>query len=151
ANGNPVNFTDPQGLDVTVTLYPGALVFGHIGIGVNTPNTTGFYPSPSSSPFTVMTGQSVPGVMLPDTREPTSSITISTTPTQDRAIQQFISERTRTPGNYDLNGRNCATTVREALAEGGIDTSPTILPKSLMRELQQQFATPTSDYLRDRR
>lgn len=77
--------------------------------------------------------------MLPDTKTPTTTITIPTTPAQDKAIQDFINDRTRNPGNYDLNDRNCATTVRDALGSGGINTPSTIYPKDLMRDLQRQF------------
>jgi RHS repeat-associated protein len=39
---NIPNLSDPTGLDDAVTLYPGAVVLGHVGIGVNTSHTTGF-------------------------------------------------------------------------------------------------------------
>lgn len=138
-NGNPLSYVDPLGLDATVTLYPGAVRFGHVGIGVNSPNTTGFYPAPGSSSWSVITGQTVPGMMLPDTRTPTITITIPTTPGQDKAIQDFINARAHNPGNYDLNDRNCTTTVRDALGAGGINTPVTIYPRDLMQNLQRQF------------
>ena len=46
--GNPNDFVDWLGLYVTIKLYPGAHGLGHIGIGVNTPNTSGFYPVPGA-------------------------------------------------------------------------------------------------------
>ena len=140
ALSNPLRYVDPFGLDVAVTLYPGAVGAGHVGIGVNTPNTTGFYPAPGASQFSVAAGQPVPGVMQPDTRTPIDTITIPTTPAQDKAIQDFIYARRFFPGNYDLNDRNCATTVRDALGAGGVNTPETILPKTLFENLQQQFA-----------
>lgn len=135
-SNNPLRYIDPTGLDATVTLYPGAVRFGHVGIGVNSPNTTGFYPSPDASTWDVITGQPVPGVMQPDTRTPTQTITI---PAQDKAIQDYINSRIVNPGNYDLNDRNCTTTVRDALGAAGINTPATIYPKELMRDLQRQF------------
>lgn len=137
---NPLKYIDPTGLDATISIYPGASGFGHVGIGVNTPNTTGFYPAPGASTFDVVTGQPVPGVMQPDTRTPTGTITIPTTPAQDQAIQDFINQRTQNPGNYDLNDRNCTTTVRDALGAGGVNTPETILPRTIFDNLQQQFA-----------
>jgi RHS repeat-associated protein len=134
-----VNFIDPDGLDAIVSLYPGAGGFGHVGIGVNTKSTTGFYPGSNASTFLVMTGQPVPGEMRPDTTNPKGTLIIPTTPAQDQAIQNFIKQRTQNPGNYDLNNRNCATTVRDALSAGGIDTEETILPRALFKNLQQQF------------
>ncbi len=77
--------------------------------------------------------------MLPDTRIPIGTITIPTTPAQDKAIQDFMNDRTQNPGNYNLDQRNCTTTVRDALKAGGVNTPTTILPKILMRNLQQQF------------
>lgn len=136
----PLRFIDPTGLDVTVSLYPGASGFGHVGIGINSPNTTGFYPVPGASALDVVTGQPVPGVMHPDTRTPIKTITIPTTPAQDRAIQSVINQRTQNPGNYDLNDRNCTTTVRDALSAGGVNTQETILPRTLFDNLQRQFA-----------
>ncbi len=137
--GNPISRIDPLGLDATVALYPGASGFGHIGIGINSPNTTGFYPAPGSSTFDVVTGQPVPGIEKADSRTPSATITIRTTPAQDEAIQDFINTRKRNPGKYDLNDRNCATTVRDALGSGGINTPATIYPRNLMRNLQNQY------------
>ena len=137
--GNPLSYVDPLGLDATIALYPGASGFGHIGIGVNSANTTGFYPAPGSSTFDVITGQPVPGIEKADTRTPTATINIRTTPAQDNAIQDFINARKRNPGKYDLNDRNCATTVRDALGAGGVNTPATIYPRDLMRNLQKQY------------
>jgi len=136
--GNPLSFGDPSGLDVTVARYPGAGGFGHVGVGVNTASTTGFYPSPTASNWNVITGQPVPGVMLPDTRTPIETITIPTTPSQDRSIQEYITRRTANPGIYDLNDRNCTTTVREALRAGGVNTPDTIFPHVLLDHLKRQ-------------
>ncbi|MEW8693448.1 MAG: RHS repeat-associated core domain-containing protein [Candidatus Thiodiazotropha endolucinida] len=136
---NPLKFIDPTGLDVTVSIYPGAFGAGHVGIGVNSPNTTGFYPAPGASTFDAVTGQPVPGAMQPDIRIPTDTINIPTTPAQDQAIQDFINQRTQNPGDYDLNDRNCATTVRDALGVGGINTPNTIFPRTLFNNLQNQF------------
>jgi len=117
---NPINYIDPLGLDITVTLYPGASGFGHVGAGVNTRKTTGFYPDPSASGWDVLTGEDVPGVMRPDSKNPIESIAIHTTPAQDQAMQNVIDERTTTPGNYNLYNRNCTITVQDILKAGGI-------------------------------
>ena len=137
---DPVNFIDPIGLDATVSLYSGAGGFGHVGIGVNSPNTSGFYPAPGASTFDTVTGQPVPGVMQPDTGVSIDTITIPTLPVQDQAIQDFINRRKQNPGDYDLNDRNCATTVHDALGAGGINTPNTIFPYTLFDNLDQQFA-----------
>src|SRR3990172_9789847 len=134
---NPVNFVDPLGLDVTVTLYPGAGGFGHVGVGVNTTNTRGFYPDPDSSPLRTTTGQDVNGTTLPDTRAPIDSITITTTSDQDSAIQKAIENRTQNPGTYNLFSRNCAGFVNDVLDAGGIHCPDTILPRELMDDLKK--------------
>ncbi|MEX0141164.1 RHS repeat protein [Massilia sp. LMS1-1-1.1] len=137
--GNPLSFIDPMGLDVTIARYPGANGAGHVGVGVNSTSTMGFYPVATASKLSIVTGQPVQGIMQPDTLNQEQSITIQTTAIQDKAIQDFIDFRRRNPGMYDLYDRNCATTVRDALRAGGINTPATMLPGTLMRNLQQQF------------
>jgi hypothetical protein len=123
-----------------VALYPGAAGNGHVGVGVNSPWTSGFYPAPGASAAKTLAGQSVPGTVTPDTRRPERTQTIRTTPAQDRAIQDYLDRRTREPGTYDLFGRNCVSMVREALAAGGIRTAETIRPRTLYSNLAQNYA-----------
>ncbi len=132
---NPVNWIDPNGLDVTVNLYPGAGGFGHVGVGVNTNNTVGFYPVADASGLDIAIGD-VPGHMSPDQRTPSDSTTIKTTPEQDVEMIKAIIDKINNPGNYNLYNDNCATTVRDILQAGGIDTPETILPRKLMKNLQ---------------
>ncbi|MDP3222486.1 MAG: RHS repeat-associated core domain-containing protein, partial [Rubrivivax sp.] len=138
---NPLSFVDLMGLYVTVIFYPGASGFGHIGIGVSSNITVGFYPINTASNSRVLDGLPVPGVMKLDERIPTKSLIISTTPEQDQAIQAAINRRSAFPSSYRLYDRNCATTVRDALRSGGIITPRTILPEVLFNNLQQQFGS----------
>jgi len=142
-SSNPLSNVDPTGLDVTVALYPGALSAGHVGIGVNSSSTTGFYPSPGSSSLSLAFSQTVPGALLPDIRTPIVTIIIPATPAQDKAIQDFIYVGRFFPGNYNLygkdDGENCATTVRDALGVAGINTPSTIYPREILKNLQQKF------------
>ena len=133
---NPLYWIDPTGLDVTINLYPGAGGFGHIGAGVNSPNTSGFYPAPGSSKKDIILGNDVPGELLPDTRTPIDSVTIPTTPEQDRLIQDLLNQRRNNPGNYNLYNRNCTTTVNEALGAAGISCPDTIRPRRLFNNIQ---------------
>lgn len=133
---NPVNWIDPYGLDATITLYPGASGFGHIGIGVNTPNTVGLYPDPNAGNIKIVTGQDVPGVIHPDTRTHIQTITIHTTPAQDQAMQNLINQTTQNPGNYNLYDRNCSTLVQDVLNAGGTHCPETNRPRTLMDNLQ---------------
>jgi RHS repeat-associated protein len=134
--GNPVNFVDPEGLDITVNLYPGAGGFGHVGVGVNSNQTYGFYPSDNTSRAQTLIGNPVQGVMKPDTSIPKRTIKIPTTPEQDQAIQDFIDRRIQNPGSYDLYDRNCATIAIDALGSGGVYTPDAILPEALMNNLE---------------
>src|SRR5437868_4177244 len=62
---NPVNWTDPFGLDVTVNFFPNAANgFGHVGIGVNTSDTVGYYPT--NNRWCRVVGCSVKGVVVLD-------------------------------------------------------------------------------------
>jgi hypothetical protein len=117
-------------------LYPGAGGFGHVGIGVNSSQTSGLYPADDADPVATATGQDVPGVVHPDTRVPEANVTIPTTPEQDAAVQAAIDARTADPGNYNLLNNNCSDFVQDALGAGGIGTSGTTFPRALMNELQ---------------
>lgn len=136
AAANPVQFTDPFGLDLTVTLYQGTA--DHIGIGVNSPSTYGYYPAANGA--VTPTGISVPGIEKPDAGEiPIDSITIPTDPQQDAAVLQFIRDRINNPGKYNLYTNNCAITVEAALNRAKISAPNDILPKNLFDWLKQQF------------
>jgi RHS repeat-associated protein len=133
---NPIQFIDPFGLDLTITLYQGTA--GHIGIGVNSTSTYGFYPAANAAitPLDI----SVPGVEKPDAGEiPIDSITIHTDPQQDAAVQSFIKGRIKNPGKYNLYNRNCAITVEGALSSAKVAAPNDILPKSLFDWLKQKY------------
>ena len=85
---NPISSTDPLGLDVTVTLYPGAGPFGHIGAGINTTQTVGLYPAPTANPIATAMGLNVDGFVHPDLRVPVpgQTITIHTSLQEDAAM-----------------------------------------------------------------
>lgn len=61
---NPLFWTDPLGLDAAICLYPGARGFGHVGYGVNSSETYGFYPQgvDEGSPI-----KGIPGIVNKDT------------------------------------------------------------------------------------
>ena len=65
AGSNPILFTDPLGRDATITYWPNdARGYGHVGIGVNTDQTSGYYPT--SRPVCLIWGCDVPGHVLND-------------------------------------------------------------------------------------
>jgi RHS repeat-associated protein len=140
ADLNPINLMDPYGLDVTISLYRGAGPFWHIGIGVNTNKTRGFYPTSGSSLLSVPFGKPVSGeVRSDDTNKLLGSIVIKTTPEQDKKIQEYIDLRMLNPGKYDFNDRNCATAVRAALKAGDINTKVSVEPRTLFNYMLRDY------------
>jgi len=137
ANGNPLSYTDPFGLDVTVTLYDAAHGFGHIGTAVNSSVTQGLYPVQDSA--AVVAGQSVPGVIKTDTEPTIDSITIHTTPEQDRAIQAAIDRARKNPPKYNLYRNNYAQESASFLNAGGLNVPRDVLPKNYFQALQNLF------------
>jgi RHS repeat-associated protein len=134
---NPISFTDPLGLDVTVTLYPGATIFGHVGVGVNSSGTVGHYPLDNS--VAMLIGEDVPGIVARDRRRPIHTLTIPTSSAQDDAMQRIITEALGKPRPYNFFSRNCTIFVEEVLRAGGLQVPNTILPIRLMGELQQTY------------
>jgi RHS repeat-associated protein len=130
---NPINWVDPLGLDVTVVLYEGAGGFGHIGVGVNTGTTSGFYPNKTG--LGVIAGKDTPGEWKEDKANQIKNITIKTTPEQDAAIQKHLDGQKQNPGSYNLYNRNCATQAGEALKAGGIKVPDTIRPRPFIEGL----------------
>jgi RHS repeat-associated protein len=130
ALGSPTNWIDPKGLDVTVKLYPATNPYGHIGLGVNTLQTEGFYPDVDLPAY--------PGHILPDTEYPAiKCIIIHTTPQQDRDIQNFINSKKKTPGWWRFPGSDCANFVHDALKAGGINVGNSSLPPKIWSNLTQ--------------
>ena len=129
---NPLSFTDPSGLDVTISLYPCCAGFNHVGIGVNTSQTVGFRPVHPNAP--VDTGE-----VTPDQGPVIDTITIPTTPEQDQAIQDYITRRQRNPGLYKASGRNCGDFVQDALEAGKVKFRRTHFPNRLMDDVRKRY------------
>ncbi len=128
--GSPLNWVDPMGLDVTVKLYPAANPYGHIGIGVNTLQTEGFYPGVDLPAY--------PGHILPDNKVPAiKCMIIHTTPQQDQKIQNYINSKKKTPGWWRFPGSDCANFVHDALKAGGINVGDSSLPPKVWSNLTQ--------------
>ena len=138
-DGDPLNWVDPLGSDVTVTRFEGEghNGFGHVGICVSGHPSVGFTDLNPSDDTKATLGRTVPGFPKPidPNRVVQDQLTIPTTPQQDAAIQKAIDDRTSTPGNYNSRNRNCAQFAADALAAGNIRVPPITLPKSLMDEL----------------
>jgi RHS repeat-associated protein len=138
AANSPINFSDALGLYVTVIQYKGrpGNPFGHIGIAVNSSATLGFYGDDS---LAMLAGDPVPGHIASDFGHQVEKvITLDTTIEQERAILDFIIKRIEHPGSYTMGGRNCGSFVAEALEAGGLETSGSPFPRSLMQDIIQR-------------
>jgi RHS repeat-associated protein len=128
---SPTNWIDSSGFNVSVKLFPGNQPFGHIGLGVNTNDTVGFYPDHD-------TGAS-PGHVQPDDPKtegpPEGCIILITTPKQDQDIQDFINKRRAKPGWW-RPGRDCSNFVHDALYVGGIKVDDSTFPRSVFDSLK---------------
>lgn len=103
ALNNPLFWIDSFGLDITVSFNPNAAAgLGHVGIGVNTPNTVGQRRQPGTSDLQTVLGRDVPGRISADPAAP-SKITIPTTLAQDRKAQQCIDTREQQQKNYSFD------------------------------------------------
>lgn len=139
ALSNPLSFIDPTGLDITVSFDGGAAILaGHVGMGVNSPNTVGQRPQPGQNPLAVIAGQNVPGQISPDPT-PDTRVVIPTTPQQDQQAQQCIDTRTREQQNYNLYQNNCAQFVGQCLRAAGVPVPDTRYPRTLFNNLQRRF------------
>ena len=92
---------------------------------MNTNHTSRFYPS--SHAACLLLGCDVPGTVLknkdPKVHPPDvtpATVTIHTTPEQDKLMQQLINDRTKKPSNYNLRGRNCTRFIEDVLNAGKV-------------------------------
>ena len=138
--GNAIGFVDPKGLAVRVSLFKGAGTFGHIGLGVNTSITLGYYPSNGGG--NAVTG--VPGTVRQDDQSRLErSITIPATTEQDRKMEACMMRRQKTPGTYTLLDNNCRSFVDQCLQEAGLSgggRGPG--PRPYFQDLQEQRSRP---------
>lgn len=124
--GDPSNKIDPLGLDVTVCLYDGAYGAGHLGIGINTTTTSGYYPK--NSGLKAITG--TPGIVHADDASIKEECkTIKTSDSADKKMSDYMNARKENPGTYTLGANNCAAFVHDVLKSGGIDTVGSPLPR----------------------
>jgi hypothetical protein len=143
---------EQQLADLYINLFPESVGgAGHVGIGVNTDKTQGFYPAQSGFVPKVQQGldQSIPGaVKSDDVNQPHETMRIPTTREQDAAAQSYIDARGQNPGDYNLYRQNCGDFVRDTMRASGIappsdqtplklddylDTIPTLFFKGLRR------------------
>jgi len=145
--GNPKRFYDTYGLDVSICLFSG--IPNHVGLGVNTTNTTGRRTDGTSTLTDIFSGDDVPGEVSLDDPYNTDShkqcTTIKTTSEQDKTIQDYINRHIADPGNYNLYSRSCVDFVRDILRkELGMNLSNTDLPSNFYHEVDDTI-NPVDD------
>jgi hypothetical protein len=124
---NPVRYIDPSGLTTWVCTYSGVtsgVNHGHVGLGVNTTDSVGYYPT--GSPF------GSPGTVLPD--NPNAGkvcYPLDTTPAQEAKIANCLKNLGLKPGTFFLPLSNCATHAGDCLREGGVNAPATNSPTDL--------------------
>lgn len=140
ALNSPTYWIDPSGFNVTVKLFPGNQPGGHIGLGVNTDDTVGFYPNHDTL--------CSPGHIQRDDQwqegHPVDCIIIITTPQQDVDIQRYIDIRKKKPGWW-RPGRDCSNFVHDAFQAGGIQLDDSTFPRSLFGSLEKLPHTSCSN------
>jgi RHS repeat-associated protein len=130
---NPIGYTDPSGEDVKFYFWWDSVT--HVGVGVNSDPSQGFYPLWPKMPYS-------PGVLVPDsTRQngPADTVvTIPTGPVQDRSVQDYLKRRQLNPGRFKFPGRDCTSVPNDILKQLGRPVQPDPIPENLMKQLLQQ-------------
>ena len=136
---NPLSYVDQTGLDITVSFNGSAAAgAGHVGMGVNSPNTMGQRPQAGQNPVDEAIGLNVPGQISSDPNVD-ARVTIPTSPQQDKQAQQCIDKRTQEKQDYNLYKNNCAQFVEQCLSSAGVPVPNTFLPRVLFNNLQSRF------------
>jgi len=86
----------------------------------------------------VALGDDVDGVLKPDSGSKVKSVKIKTTPEQDNAIEDYLDNLSKNPGQYSLHKRNCSIIAARALKAGSIDVTETKYPKQLIEQLSKK-------------
>ena len=135
SHGNPVQLTDPAGLDVVITYYP-PFPPGHLGIAINSDATVGFYPIRKND-WRVPSCGTVPGFVgrdrvfqSSDAQSNSRTLRIKTAQWQDELMQQYINlymegGRSRP---YNLCVNQCTAFVEDVLGAGGLAVPWTLTP-----------------------
>lgn len=134
-----LNPPEQQVADLYVSRFPNAAGRqGHIGIGVNSEQTQGFYPTERG--LDVLIGRSVPGtVKNDDMSEPHDILRIPSSPDQDETVRAYIDDRQTTPGNYNLYNHQCTDFVEGALRAGGVEIPSSITDTSANQMSPNRF------------
>jgi RHS repeat-associated protein len=138
-SANPINFTDPNGLEKKLTIYVDQLGKGgdndtyklngfNVDVGhtfvqiedtdTGEKSTRGFYPSESVNP--IVGEIEVKGTLKNDTGHDWDvKKEFKLTDEPYKAVKQKIEKDEKNPGNYNLDSRNCTNWTEEVTKEGG--------------------------------
>lgn len=106
-------------------------LYGHVGVGVNSSSTVGFYPQKDG--LGALTGS--PGVVKADSSSAESCKTIKTSAADDKKMSDYIAARTSQPGSYNFTGNNCTNFVRSVLQQANISTPVSPGPRPYYQDL----------------
>jgi hypothetical protein len=125
--------------DLYISHFPEAASgFGHVGIGVNSRATEGFYPARNGG--LSASGYCPPGVVKSDDmRAADGVVVVPTSPDQDSAVQSYIDSRKTNPGDYCLYSRNCTNFVGDAMRAGGVNVPTDVTPDKIDDESPHRF------------
>ncbi len=115
-------------------------------IGVNDNTPVGLQPQGSSWDWPALLDFTVPGEIAPSSTPPMSSITIKTTPEQDREIERAIERDTNHPPDYNLTRNNCAAEIDKLLRGIGLSTPGDLKPKDELNDLAHRYGVPIKRY-----
>jgi uncharacterized protein RhaS with RHS repeats len=131
--------------EVTISFWPNAAFGrGHVGIGVDTNDTQGYYPRIFGF---LSWGADVPGVVWDDAAHNAGQtpqfLHHRSNASSDELMQAAISLRAANPGYYNLTDNNCTQFVASVLRAGHFDPysspqAPMVDPKQYFNGLKQQ-------------
>ena len=110
---DPVNGVDPMGLFTDVQLLPG--MFGHVAVAPGGDQAIGKYPQGDKGL------EEVKGEYRQETKKPTETVRIDTTPEQESYIREYLKfAKDSSSVRYNLPDKNCVKGVNDALEAGGV-------------------------------
>ena len=146
--GDPLNQTDPRGLDhpgmgpyaVGASVYYYAGGPGHIGIGVNGGKSIGYYPTPPSKTNYEFLFPGVPGALRLDRymqSQPDKSVWLDANVESVERLKNILKRADANPGTYSLPFNNCTTFAAGALRDAGFRDVPfSLIPLNFIESLE---------------
>ncbi len=146
AGNSPIDWVDPFGLDITIRWLAGqgGNPSGHIVVAVNDGPFVGFENIDGTDTKAAL-DVSVPGTVKEPgggpNRQVWDTVSVHTTPDQDKQMLDYIRRLHDNPGNYKLTGRNCSMFANNVLGAAGINIPVSIKPKNFMHDIHTRCAS----------